>query len=361
MAVVQFLNCLGVGDFCELTGNADLAAVVFGSWVVIVAAEAGEHFETTGNFRVNNRFGDGEGALVVTKGFELLDTKGHVFAVGGGESSAIGALVREQTDGHAFFQHFRHGLGGDLDIAEDEDMVELMIGKIHENFVVFFDEEAVAGFTENTALLGEVEKGHGRGSFIGLVGGRRGCGYALESEGHGGAVGSTLVFGAEARGNGAGHEDDVGGFLVGFPGGPDVVAVEVGSEEMEAFLEAGDAGFFEGEGEVESGEDFAGAEECGFGLGAGFGEDDEVVGVADEFFAGGFEFAIEVFEEVVGEEGGDGRALGDAFGHGVGEVAVPPLAADPFTYKAEEAGVFDAGLFFEAGEKNSWETSSIKE
>ncbi len=114
---------------------------------------------------------------------------------------------------------------------------------------------------------------------------------------------AALVTGAQTGRDGTRHEDDMGGFAVGFPGRPDFVFMEESSEEVKALFEADDLGLFEGEGKVEPFEDLSSAVEGVLGLGFGLREDDEIIGIADEFASGGFEFAVEILEEIIGEEG----------------------------------------------------------
>jgi len=79
-----------------------------------------------------------------------------------------------------------------------------------------------------------------------------------------------------------------------------------------------------------------------------FAEEDEVVGVADEAAAELAHGGIEVGEEQVGEDGGEGRALGDALAEGTDAVAVPDVGADPGVDEGVEfAGGFAFGVFSE--------------
>jgi len=87
------------------------------------------------------------------------------------------------------------------------------------------------------------------------------------------------------------------------PGHPDAFAEEKSAEKTEAVGEIDDVGFAFVEFEVALGEQGFGLEERLLGFFGGLGEDDEIVGIADEFAAGFFEFAVEIFEEEIGEEG----------------------------------------------------------
>jgi hypothetical protein len=113
------------------------------------------------------------------------------------------------------------------------------------------------------------------------------------------------------------------------------------AEELEAGVEVDDAGFLLVEGKMGIGEGAGGELEGVGGVGLGFGEDEEVVGVANEFAAALFEFAVEVFEEEIGEQGGNGGALRNAFAEPVEVLAVPDGGFDPL---ADEVHDEFAGL-----------------
>ncbi len=113
------------------------------------------------------------------------------------------------------------------------------------------------------------------------------------------------------------------------PGNPDAFAEKECAEEAEAVGEIDDLGFALVELEMALGEEGLGLEERLLRLFGGFGEDDEIVGVANEFTAGFFEFAVEVFKEEIGEEWRDGRALGDAGAEREDFRAVPDRGFDP--------------------------------
>lgn len=61
----------------------------------------------------------------------------------------------------AVLEHFGEGLGGDLDIAVEQDAFDMPAFEFEQLLVVFLDDEAVAGFAQGGALLGDVEVGHG--------------------------------------------------------------------------------------------------------------------------------------------------------------------------------------------------------
>jgi hypothetical protein len=52
-------------------------------------------------------------------------------------------------------------LGGDLNVAEDQNRVELQAGDFEQNLVILFDVDAVARLAQDRALLGYIEDGHG--------------------------------------------------------------------------------------------------------------------------------------------------------------------------------------------------------
>ena len=70
-----------------------------------------------------------------------------------------------------------------------------------------------------------------------------------------------------------------------FPGGPDLPSEEEGSEEAEAVVEIGDAGLLLVQLQVGRFEELLALDEGLLGVLGGLGEDDEVVGVADQFAA----------------------------------------------------------------------------
>ena len=312
----------------------------------VLLAEVAEDGEAVGDLGGDDGARQGEGAGGVAIGFELGQAKLDVMAAGRGERAAELALVGEEAEGDAFFEQLGQGLRGHLDVAEQEHGFELVIGEVEEDFVFLFDQEAVAGLAEDGALLGEVQIGHGRVPRFRWCGRgwRQGSqGGAFERHFEGVAGRGELIGGAAGGRERRGHEKDAALGARVLPGDPDGVALEEGAEELEAVLEIGDAGFIEIESEVGGFEKLGALEEGLVGLVGGLGEDDEVVGIADQFAAALFEFAVEILEEEVGEQGGNGGALGNAAADGADVGAVPALAADP---EAEEGHYGFAGLAF---------------
>lgn len=306
-------------------GGAAGVEIVAGAGVTAVEVESGE---AVGDFGGDDGFGDGEGGGGFAEGGELGDAEVDVFAARGFEGAAVLALAREETEGDAFFEKLGHGLGGDLDVTEEEDGFEFVIGNIEEEFVLLFDQEAVAGFAENGTLLGEVEVSHGFVPSCVLGWGLNEL-DAGEGDFEGGFGRGHFETGAHGGGERAGHEDDAAGFAFAAPGNPDAFAEEESTEEAEAVIEIRDAGFAVVEFEVALREEGFGLQERLPGFFGGLGENDEIIGVADKFAAGFFEFAVKIFEEEIGEEGRDGRALGNAGAEWEDFGAIPNGGFDP--------------------------------
>ena len=106
------------------------------------------------------------------------------------------------------------------------------------------------------------------------------------------------------------HEDDAAGVALAAPRNPNAFAEEESAEKAEAVAEIGNAGFALVEFEMALSEQGFGLQERLLGFFGGLGEDDEIVGIADEFAARFFEFAVEIFEEEIGEDRGDGEPCG---------------------------------------------------
>ena len=143
----------GLGGVGEGLGEGGEAGVEIGGGIGMTAVE-GEGGEAVGDFGGDGGLRDGEGFGSVAEGGELSDAEVDILAAGRFEGSAILALAGEETEADAFFEKFSHGLGSHLDVAEEEDGFELVIGDIEEKFVLFFDEQAITGFAEDGALLG---------------------------------------------------------------------------------------------------------------------------------------------------------------------------------------------------------------
>ncbi len=162
---------------------------------------------------------------------------------------------------------------------------------------------------------------------------------------------AAIRSGEERRRDGRGRRD---GFqaaaFAGFPGGGEHVLEEDDAEELEAVAEAGNAGFFGLQAEVESGEGLFGELQRSLDRRFGLAENHKVVGIADQAEAGGEEAVVEGIQAKVGEQGADDGALRDADG-GAGEVeAVPDGVVEPEAAEAE--GGFVGDERGEAGEED---------
>src|SRR5438105_2615604 len=76
------------------------------------------------------------------------------------ERAAKVSLPGEQADGNALIEQLRHSLRGYLNIPEQQDVVQLVIGKIEEDFIVLLHQKPVARLAQDGTLLSEVEKRH---------------------------------------------------------------------------------------------------------------------------------------------------------------------------------------------------------
>jgi hypothetical protein len=220
-----------------------------------------------------------------------------------------------------------------------------VVGEIEENAVIFFNEEPVAGFAENGSLLGEIEESH-EGTSGWDWGGLEDKLRFGESGLHDGLGGREFVALEKAAGHRVRHEEDPAFRALTLPGGVDAVLNKIDAEEVETFLEAGEAGLggveVEGAGEHPLGSALEGVGGSGWGL----GEDEEVVGETDKVVVCLLEREVEFVEEEVGEEGRERGALSDTFAEAGDVFAVPNLGVNP---EMKEMGEFGGEVL--AGEE----------
>ncbi len=60
----------------------------------------------------------------------------------------------------AMVEQLEERLGGDLDVAEDQDRVDFRARHFEQQLAVFFEPEAVAGLPEDRLLFGQIENRH---------------------------------------------------------------------------------------------------------------------------------------------------------------------------------------------------------
>ena len=254
-------------------------------------------------------------------------------------ASAIARVnQRQEGDVDTFFHHLHQRLRGDLDVAEDQHLLQLVVGHVEHDTVLVFQQEAVARLPQNGTLFGQIEIGHVSVSFFVLG---SGTGDVTEtrfqqSGFHRGLAARRAEPFEQFGRHGAGHSEDPALFaaLVA-PRGPDLVALEENTQEMQAELEIGDPGLGCVQFELELGQFLGDHAEGGGGLGFGAGEDHEIVGVSDQFPVPRRECAVQRHQEQVGEERRKRRALGQALVTGPQASPVPCRAPDPLGDQGE--------------------------
>lgn len=84
----------------------------------------------------------------------------HVLRLGRRQLAAQPAAAGEQRQLDAMVQELGQRLGSHLDVAVDEDRLELQTGDLQEYVMVLLDDQPLTGLTDNGVLFRDEERGH---------------------------------------------------------------------------------------------------------------------------------------------------------------------------------------------------------
>ena len=116
-----------------------------------------EHSALVADFTGGEGSGEGEGEPFGVGEAELATAEGYVFGIEAGSDAVEPAAHGEVGDGDAGFAEGLDGLGGDLDVAEEVDLVDFADADFLDDAVFFPDLQDFTGFAHAHALGVEVE------------------------------------------------------------------------------------------------------------------------------------------------------------------------------------------------------------
>jgi hypothetical protein len=87
---------------------------------------------------------------------ELCEAQRNILAQGGLQPAAQFTAAAQQADGDAHIKQLGHGLRSDLNVAEEKNDLQLVIGNIEQDGFILLDDEPITDFAQHRALLDEI-------------------------------------------------------------------------------------------------------------------------------------------------------------------------------------------------------------